>query len=161
MSLVIILYLAVLSVFIFGYFYKGINLLKNGNSDRWEKRVILTLKAQGSDKIDFNKFRKYSWTLSIITGFLYLTILGLTFVFVRNLAGIPETREVHFLRTSIIAILILHLSGNMLLPVVREKFIKRKGQHEAIKYNLKATIVYIVLLVVLVYSIYTQLTYNW
>ena len=45
MSLVIIFYLAVLSAFIFGYIYNGINLLKKEIDDSGRTRIRLVLKA--------------------------------------------------------------------------------------------------------------------
>jgi len=109
MSLVIILYLAVLSVFTLGYFFKGVSSLKNGISETGKKRVVISLKAQNSDKIDFDKFRIYSGKMFIFTGFLYLLLLGITFIFVPNLRGTLENREIHLIRTCIIAIIVLHL----------------------------------------------------
>lgn len=161
MSFVIILYLAVLSVFTLGYLYRGASLLKNQNDDLSNKRARFTLKAQEDDEVDFTGFRKHNGILSIVIGFLYLILIAITFLFAPNLFGTLTTREIQLIRTCIIAVLVLHFSKDMWLATVRETFVKRKTNTEITRYDIKTAVAFVVLSVTLIYSIYIQISYAW
>ncbi|MDC7233764.1 MAG: hypothetical protein PQJ58_11065 [Spirochaetales bacterium] len=161
MSLVVILYLAFLTVFTLGYLYKGVNLLKHETDEAGKKRISYSLKAQEGDVVDFDRFRKFNGRLLIVNGLLHLLLLALTFLFVPNLSGSLTTREIHLIRTLIIAALWLYFGRDMVLATVRERFTERGTSSPAVKYDPKLTVAFIVLSATLGYSIYTQLTYIW
>lgn len=161
MSLVIILYLAVLSVFTLGYMYQGVRLLKNKNDSLRNKRTRFTLKAQEDDEVDFTGFRKHNGRLFIVIGLLYLALIAITFQFAPNLFGTLTTREIQLIRTCIIAILVLHFSREMWLATIRETFVKRTTQTEVTKYDIKTAVAFVVLSLTLIYSIYIQITFAW
>ncbi|MBF9016870.1 MULTISPECIES: hypothetical protein [unclassified Oceanispirochaeta] len=161
MSLVIILYLAVLAVFTLGYLYKGGCLLKNKNDGLSNKRTRFILKAQEDDEVDYVKFRKHNGRLSIVIGFLYLALIAITFLFAPNVFGTLTTREIQLIRTCIIAVLVLHFSRDMWLATIRDKFVIRKTNTEITRYDIKTAVAFVVLSVTLIYSIYIQISYAW
>ena len=161
MSIVIILYLAVLTAFVFGNLYKGRNLFKPALDDADQQRIRLTIGAQAQDEVSFRPYIKYDAILSILMGFLYLALAGITFLYVPNLWGTLTVREIHLIRTCIIAGLVLHLTREMWMAAVRERFIKRNSNTQIGRFNLKTSGAFAVLAVVLVYSVYIQMTYSW
>lgn len=161
MSLVIILYLAVLSAFTLGYLYKGVSLLKKEIDDPGKNRIRFFLKAQENDEVDYVKFRKHNGRLSIVIGLLYLSLAVITFLFAPNIFGTLTTREIQLIRTCIIAVLVLHFSRDMWLATIREKFVKRKTNTEITRYEIKTAVAFVVLSVTLIYSIYIQISYAW
>ena len=161
MSLVIILYLAVLCMFSFAYIYKGIRLFRNDSSDAELKRIRMTLKALENDEVEYTKFRKFDAVISTAAGVLCLMLLPVTFLLISDLTQVLSVREIHLIRTCIIAVLFLSYSRNMLLYAVRDKFVKRISDEENQKYDLKTAIIFLVLSTALIYSIYIQITYAW
>lgn len=161
MSLVIILYLAVLLVFSGGYFYNGVSLLVKGNDPAGRLRGRSILKVQDNDEWDYDKFRKHSGWLLIISGVLSAAILAVTFIGVPNITGTLTTREIHFVRTCIIALLTLYFFKDMWLAAFRDSFVSRVETSDSSRYDFKQTVVFTVLCATLIYSIYTQITYPW
>ncbi len=161
MNIVIIFYLLILSAFSLGNIYSGINSLKIETNDRKRRKISLALKAQDGDDIDYLKFGKNQAVLSLTLSVLYMSLIGLTFTFVPNMIGTLTVREIHFIRTCIIAIIVLHLFRDLWLSTMREKFIIRKTATNMEKLNYKTFLVFTVLSIALIYSIYTQINYPW
>lgn len=161
MSLVVILYLALLSVFALGYLYQGAGLLKTEMDDAGKKRILFSLKAQENDDVDFIRFRKHSARLSIVMGLLYLSLIALSFALAPNLFRTLTTREIHLVRTCIIAALTLHFFRDIWKGAFRESFVKRAGNTHISAYDFKQVTVFTILTAALIYSIYTQITYTW
>ena len=161
MSFVIIFYLAILMFLISGFIYRGINLLRNGINDLRSGKIRQVLKASENDEIDFNRFNKYDAGLSIIAGLLYLVIFLITFRFVSDLTGTPAVRDIHLIRTCIIGMIVIYLSRVLCLERGGEKYIRRNSNTGKPGYNFKTAVVFLVLLITLIYSIYIQITYAW
>jgi hypothetical protein len=161
MNSVIILYLATLLTFSLGYIYNGVNLHTKSLNDAGRKRMRLSLNARANDVIDFDRFRKYSGKLSITTGLLYLSLLAVTIILVPNLTGTLNNREIHLIRTFVIAILVLHLSRSFWLEQIKEKFVKRFSAGKSSWKSLKTNAALSVLTILLFHGIYTQMTYAW
>ena len=161
MSLVIILYLIVLTVFTFGFLYRGVSLFKRGIDESAKKRIRLILKAQETDVVDFEKFRSYDSRFLIITGLLYLSLIVMTILFVPNITTSLTTREIHLVRTCIIAVLVLYFFREMWLATVRENFVTRMTKSVIARYEAKTAIIFLVLSGTFIYSIYTQITFPW
>ncbi len=105
MSLVILLYLAFLCVFSLGFIYRGISLFRNESRESELKRIRVTLKAQENEEVEYAKFRKYDAVISTAAGFLCLMLLPLTFILISDLTQVLAVREIHLIRTCIIAVL--------------------------------------------------------
>ena len=58
MSIVIILYLAVLTAFVFGHLYRGRNLFNTALDDTGQQRIRLTLRAQAQDEVNYRPYIK-------------------------------------------------------------------------------------------------------
>ena len=161
MSFVIIFYLSMLSLLLLAYISRGINLLRKEIDEPRMKRIRTAFNTGEEDKIEFEKFNKYDAGLSFFTGLLYLFILFITFRLVPELTGKLSDKDIHLIRTCVIAMLVIYLLRVLWLEKAGEKFISRTSNSAKPGFNFKTAVIFIILLVSLIYSIFIQITYAW
>jgi hypothetical protein len=160
MNSIIILYLAVLAFFSAAYLYRGFKLKTASDDSVSNQNIRRALKSRDNDVIDFNKINKLQTAAALTAGSLILLLIAVTFISVDDLTGTPSAKDIHLMRTLIIALLVIFFSKEVLTGALKEKFIERKESDNP-GLNLRNGIFCTVLWITFLYSLYTQMTYQW